>query len=444
MVCSNHHQIMKLRLFRPIIFALAGLAWATVVQAQQFGYAINYPDTNTVTIYGGDSPDVASGQTTLYIPDSIYVSERTNFLLVTSIGYQAFAGKNYTNLVSVRLPSGLKSLEFQAFCGLPKLTSIPLPSTLVRIGEQALRGCPLLTNFTIPGSVTSIEGGAFSSSGMTSMTIPASVTNLATGVFMYCPKLTNVVISGSLPVIPSWMFSECSSLRGFTIPSSTKAIGDSAFNMCYSLTGIVIPSGVTNIGASAFSQCTSLTSVTIPTAVTSIGGGAFAGCEKLTSIKLPGVTSIGDQAFGGTGLTNIFLQSSVTNIGWGAFGCPGLKAVYFLGNPPTIEATPFYSPSIIYYLPGTTGWGASFSDRPARLWNPQVRTYDANFGMRANRFGFTVTGTADIPITIEATSNLAPAAWVSLETCTLTNGSFYFSDPASVSYPRRTYRIRSP
>jgi hypothetical protein len=78
------------------------------------------------------------------------------------------------------------------------------------------------------------------------------------------------------------------------------------------------------------------------------------------------------------------------------------------------------------------------------LWNPQVRSSGATFGVRTNRFGFTITGTPNIPVVVEACTGLANPAWSPLSTNTLANGSFYFSDPNWTNYPTRLYRIRSP
>jgi hypothetical protein len=65
-------------------------------------------------------------------------------------------------------------------------------------------------------------------------------------------------------------------------------------------------------------------------------------------------------------------------------------------------------------------------------------------GVGPDGFGFNVTGTADIPIVVEACTNLANASWVPLRSLNLTNGVFYFSDPDWTNYPSRIYRIRSP
>jgi hypothetical protein len=45
---------------------------------------------------------------------------------------------------------------------------------------------------------------------------------------------------------------------------------------------------------------------------------------------------------------------------------------------------------------------------------------------------------------VEACTGLDGRTWLALQTCTLTNGSVYFSDPNWANYPARLYRIRSP
>jgi len=73
-----------------------------------------------------------------------------------------------------------------------------------------------------------------------------------------------------------------------------------------------------------------------------------------------------------------------------------------------------------------------------------IQTGDGNFGVQANHFGFDITGTANIPIVVEACSNLASPVWTSLQSLTLTNGLFYFSDPAPANASGSYYQIASP
>ena len=96
-----------------------------------------------------------------------------------------------------------------------------------------------------------------------------------------------------------------------------------------------------------------------------------------------------------------------------------------------------------------TRWGCrcdpdGFPYRPAVLWNPQVLTSDASFGVRAGQFGFTITGTSGLVIVVEASADQANPVWTSVGTSTLTDGSSYFSDPEWANYSSRFYRLRLP
>jgi len=103
-------------------------------------------------------------------------------------------------------------------------------------------------------------------------------------------------------------------------------------------------------------------------------------------------------------------------------------------------------PGTAYYLPGTTGW-ASFSATTGLLavaWNPLIQSGDTSFGISNNQFGFNITGTTNIPIMVEACTNLANAAWTPLQSLMLSNGLFYFSEPVQTNDAGRYYRIGFP
>jgi hypothetical protein len=74
---------------------------------------------------------------------------------------------------------------------------------------------------------------------------------------------------------------------------------------------------------------------------------------------------------------------------------------------------------------------------------PRVLTSDASFGVRTNQFGFTITGTSNLVIVVEACTNLAQPAWSPVGTNNLVGGSSYFSDPVWTNYPGRFYRLRA-
>jgi hypothetical protein len=229
------------------------------------------------------------------------------------------------------------------------------------------------------------------------------------------------------------------------------SIGTNAFYFCTNLTSIVIPNSVTSIGTAAFYYCTSLTNVTIGNGVTSIGTATFDDCTSLTSITIcNGVASIGTSAFWDCfNLTSVTIPGSVTSIGSSSFHyCTNLASIYFTGNAPTpandSSVFPGDNNGTVYYLPGTTGWGTVFDGRPTRLWNPQVQTKSATFGVRTNQFGFNITGTSGLVIVVEACTNLVNPVWQPVSTNTLAGGSSYFDDPQWMNYHGRFYRLRSP
>ncbi len=300
---------------------------------------------------------------------------------------------------------------------------------------------------TIPNTihglpVTSIGVNAFinNCSNLASVTIGTNVTSIA-GYALFTDYLSFTAI------IVDALNSVYSSEDGVLFNKSQTTLIQCPQGKAGSYT---IPNSVTNIGSAAFEDCLILTSVTIPNSVTSIGFGAFVSCWNLASVTIPNsVTSIGDDAFLDAGLTNVTIGSGVTSVGQLAFiYCTGLAAIYFQGNAPSFGAAAFEfdSNATVYYLPGTTGWD-TFGDLPTALWflpNPLILTVGPSFGVKTNQFGFIISWATNVPVVVEACTNLATASWTPLQACTLTDGWSYFSDPQWTNYPARLYRLRSP
>jgi hypothetical protein len=291
--------------------------------------------------------------------------------------------------------------------------------------------------------------------------IPVNVINIGDEAFAGCTGLTDITISGSIISIGIGAFESCTSLTNVTIPNGVSGIGDGAFFFCSSLTNVTILGSITNIGHSALGYCTNLLAIIMDPANPSYrsADGVLFDKGLTTLIQFPGgkpgsysipgsVTNIGHSAFRyGTSLSSLTIPGSVTSIGVLAFAdCTSLQRIFFKGNAPSAGSGAFSrtTNAILYYLPGPTGWGATFSGVPTRLWNPLMQSGGPVFGVGPAGFGFNITGTADIPIVVEASTNLANAAWAPLQSLNLTNGAFYFSDPNWTNYSARTYRIRSP
>jgi uncharacterized delta-60 repeat protein len=66
---------------------------------------------------------------------------------------------------------------------------------------------------------------------------------------------------------------------------------------------------------------------------------------------------------------------------------------------------------------------------------------DGDFGIRAGRFGFNVTGSPSQSAVVEASTNLA--IWTALCTNTFGGSPLYFSDPSWTNSPAQYYRLRS-
>ena len=405
---------MKTR-FKVLLPLLLLLAPLTAVHAQ-FTYATN---NGTITITYPSCPAGA-----LTVPSVI------NGLPVTAIGTNAF--EYCRSLTSVVISNSVTTIGPVAFWNCTSLASVTIGSHVANIGDYAFGECPSLTTVTIPNSVTNIGVDAFEyCTNLASVTLGTNVISIGDYAFWFCTSLRGVYFEGNAPSLGSSVFSGDQKATVYYLPGTSgwgPAFGGlpTALWPGANLTYIVEGGTITVTGQSGPAGAVTIPSTIFGVPVTRIGTNAFLNSTSMTSVSIP---------------------NSVTNLGSYAFsGCTNLAGIYFQGNVPSLGSSVFASDenATAYYLPGTTGWGTTFGGRPAVQWNPQVQTSGGTFGVRTNRFGFTIVGTSNLVIVVDASTNLANHKWVSVGTNTLTNGSSYFSDSQWTNYAARLYRLRSP
>lgn len=292
-------------------------------------YYISYGQV-IITGYSGNDPE-------LEIPSKI------NGCPVTTIFRWAF--ENNSDLISIKLPDSVTSIEFAAFSGCNNLKTVKLSSKLKTIEFRVFEDCKNLANLVIPDSVTSIEKCAFENcESLTNLIIPNSVTSIGECAFKNCFRLTNIKLSDKLNIISSSAFENCTNIENIKIPNTVEEIDSSAFAGCINLKNIKINSPSIYIGNSTFSNCTSLESIVLPDGLESIENSTFAGCSNLKSIQLSkNLNSIESNAFYEcSNLKNINFPESLVSIRDNSFfECTSLKSITIPYNVKYISENTF-------------------------------------------------------------------------------------------------------
>ncbi len=266
----------------------------------------------------------------------------------------------------------VKTLDSSFASNSPKLETVVLPETLETIDAWAFDGCSALTTISVagskvqegvavlPNSVSYINTGAFTGTGLIEVVLPAGTTSLNGSTFENCANLESVTIKdgggltkiggdefsgceklttvpdmSALTSIPNYAFYECSSLDlpGTLNMREITSIGKKAFAYCYCFEGDLNLENAEEIGIWAFLS-TDITSVTLGGKVEDIPSYAFAWCDNLTSVTIPeGVETIGGNAFDSVPITSIELPNSLTTIGDEAFlDCTNLQSITIGSN----------------------------------------------------------------------------------------------------------------
>ena len=228
---------------------------------------------------------------------------------VTRIGLSAFSE---SDIVSVRIPKSVISIEMYAFADCPNLSKVDIEGTLVNVGYEAFKNCKGLASVTctVRASSSAFEG----------------CTNLNTVKFVELENSNSCNIDASA-------FKGCTSLSKVSIASSYTNIDikDSAFEGCKQLVDISL-NGNTTVGLYAFKGCTSLKEIRFAKNAT-LQTSSFENCTSLESVTINGDASIDTQA------------PSVSPFK----GCTSLKKLTFNGEKVFVELNHFRTVKEVYF-----------------------------------------------------------------------------------------------
>lgn len=155
----------------------------------------------------------------------------------------------------------------------------------------------------IPVSITTIYGGAFSSTSIKYLDIPDNVVSVGRNCFKECKNLESIRISRNVSVLQTRLFKDCTNLKEVEWhPLNSSKIEDESFENCSSLKSFTIPSTCSEVGNGdnryyiiAFQNCSSLDTLIIedgtgelmfvsenrkdnPNSTTYVHYGEFQGC----------------------------------------------------------------------------------------------------------------------------------------------------------------------
>ncbi|MDD2574953.1 MAG: InlB B-repeat-containing protein [Acholeplasmataceae bacterium] len=234
-------------------------------------------------------------------PKGLIFLEDTEGFIVT--GYN---GKN----VDVVIPSIFKSkpvigISDSAFSNRNDIISIYVPSSVKTIGNKAFNNLTSLTTFTVEekSQLTSIGDDAFNNAkSLVSFTLPRSVTTIGVRAFQDTLALSSFIFESDsqLEFINDDMFNNAQSLTSITLPVGITSIGNQAFQYAMKLESINIPNTVKSLGDRSFYEANSLISITFEdnSQLTSIGNYAFLSAYLLPSIVIPrSVETMGMRVF---------------------------------------------------------------------------------------------------------------------------------------------------
>ncbi len=313
----------------------------------------------------------------------IIISANYNGLPVELINKNAF--ENCKNIVSVTIPSSVKTIDSSAFKNCTALRSVKLAEGVEKIAFLAFEGCTALEEVNIPSTCTlenafvgctslktlnispantslkmigdcliSVENDVILALGEQKIPEGVGIDRILSNAF-YHAAIKEIVIPEGVTTIDLIAFDSCAKLEKVTFPKSLKSIGNAAFRDCKSLREVFIPENVNTLGINPFNGCTAITSIMVDTenktykavesCIIDIAGKKLVTGFSTSKIPNDGsVTVIGQAAFSGIdNIKNIEINNNITKIEEGAFmECHGIEKLVIPDSVTEIGSTVIY------------------------------------------------------------------------------------------------------
>lgn len=217
-----------------------------------------------------------------HVPAVFEIPEYIDGKPVVSIWHDVFA--DCTQLVSLTLPSTLKTIDTAAFKNCTGLTSITIPSGMTEIKESAFEGCyrlvEVINKSTLPLALGSEENGHVAYYAKELHTGSTKIEKIGNYIFLRgsdgANLLVNYIGENSVLNLPD------------SFDGESYRIYQNAFKDMGRISTVTLSEKVSEIEACAFYGCNSLTLVRIAKSVTKIGADAFSGCTSLSSVYYNG------------------------------------------------------------------------------------------------------------------------------------------------------------
>jgi len=209
---------------------------------------------------------------------------------------------------TVKIPTKVKEIGFEAFSGNKKVKKIVIPKTVKKINQRAFYDCPNLKEIVIGSGVTTIDESAFAAcpklakiklnSGVTSVGIDILkgtkwLKNNKKAEFVvnngcllaYNGKGGDVVVPATVTSIADRVFYKNKKIKSITFEGNLKWIGKESFYACKKLERVDLPASFNRIGTDAFVSCSKLREMNFANEQVFVSGGALKGTPYYKSFK---------------------------------------------------------------------------------------------------------------------------------------------------------------